>query len=52
VFIVVEFLPDCVAILTLGANDDDLYNYMILTRDVPEGTGETQLRRNIDDPRQ
>jgi hypothetical protein len=29
-------LPDCVAVLTLEAYDDNLYNYTILTRGVPE----------------
>jgi hypothetical protein len=33
----------------LEADDDDLYNYMILTRDVPKRIRETRLRRYIDD---
>ena len=44
-------LPDCVVVLTLKAGDDDLYNYIVLTRSVPERTEETRLRRYIDDPR-
>jgi hypothetical protein len=30
-FIVVGCLPDYVAVLTLEADDDDLYNYTVLT---------------------
>ena len=42
-------LPDCVAVLTLEADDDDLYNYTILTRVISERIGKTRLRRYIDD---
>ena len=42
-------LPDCVAVLTLEADDDDLYNYTIPTRVVPIRIGETRLRRYIYD---
>ena len=51
-FIVVGCLHDCAAILTLKANDDDLYNYTVLTRGILEITREMRLRRNIDDLRQ
>ena len=33
----------------LEADEDDLYNYTILTRDVPKRIGERKLRRYIDD---
>ena len=36
-------LPDCVAVLTLEVDDDDLYNYTILTLSVPERTGRHDL---------
>jgi len=42
-------LPDCVAVLTLEVDDDDLYNYTILTRVVPITIGEMRLRRYIYD---
>jgi hypothetical protein len=43
-------LSDCAVILTFEADDDDLNNYTILTRAVPERTGEMQHRRCSDDP--
>jgi len=42
-------LPDCVAVLTLEADDDDLYNYTMLTRVVPIRIREMRLRRYIYD---
>ena len=42
-------LPDCVAVLTLEADDDDLYNYTMLTRVVPIRIWEMRLRRYIYD---
>jgi hypothetical protein len=45
----VGYLPGCATILTLEADDDDLYKCTIFTRGVPERIGETQLRRYIDD---
>jgi hypothetical protein len=45
-------LPNCVVVLTLEANNDNLYNYTVLTWGVPERTGKMWLRRYIDDSRQ